>query len=106
MVKLKKGSKRQNLAKKYNIQRMVAAHKKKARKLKNKGELPVTRRKPEPIPNCIFKKEVLENIKRTKKLTDLHAQEQQKRRESSQVHGGNGSAESFADPLPIVPHLS
>ncbi|GFE54799.1 GNL3L Grn1 [Babesia ovis] len=82
MVKLKKGSKRQELARKYNIQRMVSAHKKKARKLKNKGELTLTRRKPPQIPNCIFKKEVLENIKRTKRITDAHAMEKKEQHTS------------------------
>eukprot|EP00371_Babesia_bovis_P001373 XP_001610020.1 hypothetical protein [Babesia bovis T2Bo] len=82
MVKLKKGSKRQELARKYNIERMVAAHKKKIKKLKNKGELKIKNRKPPQIPNCIFKKEVLDNIKRTKEITDAHTMEQKQKKTS------------------------
>ncbi|CDR94222.1 hypothetical protein, conserved [Babesia bigemina] len=73
MVKLKKGSKRQELSRKYNIQRMVAAHKKKMRRIAKKGEKTTPRIKPPQIPNCIFKREVLENIKRTKQINDKHA---------------------------------
>lgn len=80
MVKLKKGSKRQELARKYNIERMVAAHKKKAKKLAKKGEKPINRRKQPQIPNCIFKSEVLENIKRTKEINESHMLEEKNRR--------------------------
>ncbi|KAK2195643.1 Guanine nucleotide-binding protein-like 3 [Babesia duncani] len=87
MVKLKKGSKRQELAKKYNIQHMVAAHNKKIRKLAKKGELRklslgdlidlgVKKRKIPEIPNCIFKREILDNLKRTKAIKDAKAIEE------------------------------
>ncbi|XP_952731.1 uncharacterized protein TA17255 [Theileria annulata] len=81
MVKLKKGTKRQELARKYNIQRMVSAHKKKLRRMAKKGFkgmkiyvvykiLAPTKSKIPEIPNCIFKKDILANLKRTKEIID------------------------------------
>ncbi|UVC49324.1 hypothetical protein MACK_003150 [Theileria orientalis] len=67
MVKLKKGTKRRPLARKYNIQKMVSAHKKKMKRLIKKGAKGQKRKIPE-IPNCIFKKDILENLKRTKEI--------------------------------------
>ncbi|EAN31389.1 GNL3L/Grn1 putative GTPase family protein [Theileria parva strain Muguga] len=70
MVKLKKGTKRQELARKYNIQRMVSAHKKKLRRMAKKGLKAPTKAKIPEIPNCIFKKDILSNLKRTKEIND------------------------------------
>ncbi|KAK1443612.1 hypothetical protein BgAZ_204880 [Babesia gibsoni] len=87
MVKLKKGSKRQELAKKYNIQRMVSAHKKKVKRLAKKGEAPSNRRKQPQIPNCIFKAEVLDNIKRTKQINEAHKMEEKNNRKANAARG-------------------
>lgn len=65
MVKLQKNSKRQTLKQKYAIIKKVAAHKKKLKKIIKKTNIHNRRstKKSLKIPECIFKKNILENIK-------------------------------------------
>ncbi|SOV21490.1 nucleolar preribosomal GTPase, putative [Plasmodium sp. DRC-Itaito] len=65
MVKLQKNSKRQTLKQKYAIIKKVSAHKKKLKKIIKKTNIHNRRstKKSLKIPECIFKKNILENIK-------------------------------------------
>ncbi|GAW81271.1 hypothetical protein, conserved [Plasmodium gonderi] len=65
MVKLGKISKRQPLKQKYAITKKVAAHKKKLKKIIKKTKIHNRRstKKSLKIPECIFKKDILNNIK-------------------------------------------
>ncbi|EUD68410.1 hypothetical protein C922_01432 [Plasmodium inui San Antonio 1] len=65
MVKLGKTSKRQPLKQKYAITKKVAAHKKKLKKIIKKTKIHNRRstKKSMKIPECIFKKDILSNIK-------------------------------------------
>lgn len=65
MVKIQKNSKRQTLKQKYAIIKKVAAHKKKLKKIIKKTNIHNRRstKKSLKIPECIFKKNILENIK-------------------------------------------
>ncbi|KJP85703.1 hypothetical protein AK88_04681 [Plasmodium fragile] len=65
MVKLGKISKRQPLKQKYAITKKVAAHKKKLKKIIKKTKIHNRRstKKSMKIPECIFKKDILSNIK-------------------------------------------
>ncbi|CAA9988547.1 nucleolar preribosomal GTPase, putative [Plasmodium knowlesi strain H] len=65
MVKLGKTSKRQPLKQKYAITKKVAAHKKKLKKIIKKTKIHHRRstKKSMKIPECIFKKDILSNIK-------------------------------------------
>ncbi|ANQ08791.1 Uncharacterized protein PCOAH_00028690 [Plasmodium coatneyi] len=65
MVKLGKTSKRQPLKQKYAISKKVAAHKKKLKKIIKKTKIHHRRstKKSMKIPECIFKKDILSNIK-------------------------------------------
>ncbi|CRH00378.1 nucleolar preribosomal GTPase, putative [Plasmodium relictum] len=65
MVKLKQTSKRQTLKQKYSIIKKVAAHKKKLKKIIKKTNIHNRRatKNSLKIPECIFKKSILKNIK-------------------------------------------
>ncbi|KAI4837695.1 nucleolar preribosomal GTPase [Plasmodium brasilianum] len=65
MVKLKKVSKRQTLKQKYAIIKKVAAHKRKLKKIIKKTNIHNRRttKRSLKIPECIFKKNILNNIK-------------------------------------------
>ncbi|CRG93055.1 nucleolar preribosomal GTPase, putative [Plasmodium gallinaceum] len=65
MVKLKKTSRRQTLKQKYAIIKKVAAHKKKLKKIIKKTNIHNRRstKNSLKIPECIFKKSILKNIK-------------------------------------------
>ncbi|ETB62514.1 hypothetical protein YYC_01076 [Plasmodium yoelii 17X] len=65
MVKLKKISKRRTLKQKYSIEKKVAAHKKKLKKIVKKTNIHNRRNKKKAlkISDCIFKESILNNIK-------------------------------------------
>ncbi|CAD2088960.1 nucleolar preribosomal GTPase, putative [Plasmodium vinckei lentum] len=65
MVKLKKISKRRTLKQKYSIEKKVAAHKKKLKKIVKKTNIHNrrTKKKALKISDCIFKESILNNIK-------------------------------------------